>query len=148
MGIVRLFGAFVAATLITLILASFVHTHFVIAGLRDLGVAVPLPLALETAGRDLLGLAPGLGPVIAVALLLGFLVAALALRFVTLPRAVAFALAGGVAMGTALLLMKLPLEVTLLASARSWAGFLSLCASAALGGFVFARGLPPRRRLV
>ena len=134
----RMIGGFIAAVLVALVAASIAHTHFTIQGLRAVGAEVPPAMALDTVGGDLVGLAPSFGAVIAIALLLGFLVAGLARRFIKLPRAVAFALAGGAALGTALWLMRLSYEITPLGSARSWAGFLTLCAAGALGGLVFA----------
>ena len=134
----RIVGGFVAAVLVTFATASFAHTHLIIQGLREVGAEVPPSVELATAGGDLVGLAPSFGIVIAIALLLGFLVAGIARRFVRLPRPIAFALAGGAALATALWLMHLSYEITPIASARSWAGFLTLCAAGALGGLVFA----------
>ena len=135
----RTIGAFIAAVLVTLVVASAVHTSVVISGLTALGVEVPAALRLRTMWGDLVGLAPAFGAVIAVALLLGFLIAAVARRFVGLPRPIAFALAGGAALGTALALMTLAYNgITPLASTRGWGGFLLMCAAGALGGWVFA----------
>jgi peptidoglycan/LPS O-acetylase OafA/YrhL len=138
MAMARLIAAYLAAVLATMVVASFVHTRFVVEGLRGIGADIPPHVALETARGDFVGLAPSLGPVIAIALLLGFVIAGIARRFIRLPRPAAFALAGAAALATALWLMKLSYEITPIASARSWAGFLSLCAAGALGGLVFA----------
>ena len=140
----RTIGGFLAAVLMTLAIASFARTHFIIQGLRAVGAEVSPSAAMATVRGDFVGLAPALGAVIMVALLLGFLVAGLARRWVTLPRPVAFALAGGAALGAALGLMRLAYEMTPLASARSWEGFLALCAAGALGGLVFAYASRPR----
>ena len=134
----RIVGGFIAAVLVTFATASFAHTHFVIQGLRAVGAEVPPSVALATAGGDLAGLAPSFGVVVAIALLLGFLVAGIARRFIKLPRPIAFALAGGAALATALWLMHRSYEITPIASARTWPGFLALCAAGALGGLVFA----------
>jgi hypothetical protein len=135
----RAIGAFIAAVLVTLVAASAVHTNVVIAGLTALGVEVPVGLRLQTMWGDLLGLAPAFGAVIALALLFGFLIAAVARRWIKLPRSIAFALAGGAALGTALALMALAYNgITPLASVRGWGGFLLMCAAGALGGLVFA----------
>lgn len=134
----RIVGGFIAAVLVTVTAASFAHTHFTIQALRAVGAEVPPSVAMETVGNDFVGLAPSFGMVIAIALLLGFIIAGIARRFVRLPRPVAFALAGGAALATALSLMRLSYEITPIASARSWAGFLTLAAAGALGGLVFA----------
>ena len=134
----RLVGGFVAAVLVTVAVASFAHTHFTLQALRAVGAEVPPAVAMETVGGDFIGLAPSFGVVIAVALLLGFVIAGVARRFVRLPRPIAFALAGGAALATALWLMHLSYEITPIASARTWTGFLTLAAAGALGGLVFA----------
>lgn len=134
----RIVGGFIAAVLVTVAVASFVHTHFTIQALRAVGAEVPPSVAMETVGGDIVGLAPSFGVVIAIALLLGFIIAGIARRFVRLPRPIAFALAGGAALATALWLMRLSYEITPIASARTWAGFLTLAAAGALGGLVFA----------
>lgn len=134
----RLVGGFIAAVLVTVVVACFAHTHFILQGLRAVGADIPSGVALRTAGTDLLGLAPAFGLVIAMALLVGFLVAGFLRRFIKLSRPIAFALAGGAALATALWLMKLSYAITPIASARTWAGFLALSAAGALGGLVFA----------
>ena len=98
----RLVGGFIAAVLVTVTVASFAHTHFTIQALRAVGAEVPPSVAMETVGGDIVGLAPSFGAVIAIALLLGFVIAGLVRRFVRLPRPIAFALAGGAALATAL----------------------------------------------
>lgn len=148
MGKARTIGGYLAAVLVAVVAASIVHTLFVAQGLRDVGIDIPPPVALRTAGGDLVGLAPTLGPVVAIALLLGFLIAAVARRFVKLARPLAFALAGAAAMATALWLMKLAYNgITPLASARTGAGFLALCAAGALGGLIFTGVSRDRRGL-
>lgn len=134
----RMVGGFIAAVLVTLAVASFAHTHFTIEALRAVGAEVPPSIAMATVRGDFIGLAPALGAVIAIALLLGFIVAGIARRFISLPRPLAFALAGAAAFATALWLMRLSYEITPIASARTWAGFLTLAAAGALGGLVFA----------
>lgn len=134
----RMVGGFIAAVFVTVVAASFAHTHFTIQALRDVGAEVSQAAALETVRGDFLGLAPALAAVIAIAFLIGFLVAGLARRAIKLPRPIAFAIAGAAAFGTALWLMRLSYAITPLGSARSWAGFLTLCAAGALGGLVFA----------
>jgi len=134
----RLVGGFIAAVLVTVVVACFAHTHFVLQGLRAVGAEIPPGVALRTAWTDLLGLAPAFSVVIGLALLIGFVVAGFLRRFIKLPRPIAFAIAGGAALATALALMKLSYAITPIASARTWAGFLALCAAGALGGLVFA----------
>ncbi len=133
----RLIGGYVAAVLVTLIVASFLHSHFTLQGLRAVGAVVSPADAWATAKADLTGLAPAFGAVIALALLLGFLIAGLVRRYVKWPRALAYGLGGGAAMLTALWLMHYNFQITPIGTARSWAGFLSLGLAGAIGGLVF-----------
>lgn len=140
----RIIGGFVAALGVTLVVASLVHTHFTLAGLRALGAVISPGDAWTTAQGDLVGLGPAFGAVIALALLIGFLVAGLVRRVLPWPRPIAYGLGGGAALLTALWLMHLSFEITPIGSARSWAGFLSLGLTGALGGVIFALIARPR----
>lgn len=144
MGKARIIGGYVVAVLATLVVASLVHTHFTLQGLRALGAVISPADAWATAQGDLAGLGPAFGAVIALALLIGFLVAGLARRYVKWPRPVAYGLGGGAALLTALWLMHWSFEITPIGSARSWAGFLSLGVAGALGGVLFALLSRPR----
>jgi hypothetical protein len=144
MGKGRIFGGFVAAVLATLVIASLVHTHFTLQGLRALGVAVSPGDAWAMARGDFSGLGPAFGAVIALALLIGFVVAALVRRALPWPRPVAYGLGGGAALLAALWLMHWSFEITPIGSARSWAGFLSLGLAGAIGGVLFALISRPR----
>lgn len=141
----RIIGGFIAAVLVTLIVASAVHTHFTLRGLRALGVEISQGDAWIMAKGDLIGLAPAFGAVIAAALLIGFGIAALVRRAVAWPRPIAYAIGGGAALLTALWLMNWSFEMTPLGTARSWAGFLSLGLAGALGGLIFASVSRPRK---
>ncbi len=141
----RLIGGFVAAVLITIIVASFVHSHFTIQGLRAVGAEIGPSDAARLAWGDLIGLAPTLGAVIAIALLIGFIVAAIVLRFVKLPRWVGYAVAGGAAMLTALWLMHLNFDITPIGSARTTAGLTALALAGALGGLLFTWFTRPQK---
>lgn len=143
---IRRIVAFIVAALVAFIAASLIHTQIILAGLSDLGADVPLSLRVSTSFADLIGLAPAFGPVVAIALLLGLLVAGFARRFIPLPRPLAFAIAGAGALATALWLMHLSFDITPIASARTTGGLLALCLAGAVGGVVFATGTPVRNR--
>ena len=140
---IRRIAAFVVAALIAFATASLIHTQVILAGLTELGADVPLPLRISTSLTDLAGLAPAFGPVVAIALLLGLLIAGFARRYIPLPRAMAFAIAGAGAMATALWLMQLSFDITPIASARTAGGLLLLCFAGGLGGIIFAFGTKP-----
>ncbi len=142
MSILRLAVAFPVAVAATFVATSVVHTEFVLAGLASIGAPAPLDLNLATVVGDVAGLAPALAPVVAIALALGFVVAA-GLKRVLKPLAgIAYPLAGFAAMATALYAMKLSYHTTPLAGARSDAGYVLICLAGALGGYAFAACLP------
>ncbi len=134
---------FIAAVLATLCAASLTHTQIILSGLSDLGAEIPFGVRLSTSLTDLIGLAPAFGSVIAIALLLGLLVAGAARRFIPLPRPAAFGIAGGAAMATTLWLMQLSYDITPIASTRTPVGLLLICMAGVFGGVIFARGTKP-----
>ncbi len=132
-------GALLAAAALALVIASAAHSLFVQQALREVGARIPPGTALATMGRDLGGLAPALGAVILVALLLGFLVAGLILRAVPRLAAIAWPLAGWAALAAALWLMEVAFGFTPLAGARTAAGFVAISLGGAAGGWLFGR---------
>lgn len=139
MGVIRLALAFAAATVSAVLLASAFHTQMVIAGLGAAGAAIDAATRLAMMAADLKGLAPSYGAVIAIALAIGFFVAAWLKRVVRPLAPIAYPLAGAAAIGVALALMSIVYEgVTPIASARSPEGFALQCLAGALGGVVFA----------
>lgn len=141
----RLIGGFVAAVLATIVVASVVHSHFTIRGLRAVGAEIGPSDAAQLAWGDLIGLAPTLGAVIAIALLVGFIVAAIVLRYVRLPRWVGYAVAGMAAMLVALWLMQLQFDITPIGTARTAGGLMSLGLAGALGGLLFTWFTRPQK---
>lgn len=143
MNFIRIAAAFPVAVAVVIVGVSIAHTQFVLAALASIGAPASLAINLDTTMFDIVGLAPTLGPVIAIALAIGFMVAAV-LKRVLLPLApLAYPIAGAAAMATALVAMKLAYHTTPLAGARSMVGFLTMCAIGAIGGLVFSRLLPP-----
>jgi len=131
--------AWLAGSVCAYALASIAHTQTVLAGLVALDVDMPLGTRLATTAADLIGLWR-YGVVIAIGLALGLVVLRLLPRPIrTLPRIVRGALAGTLAIATALLAMRLALSFTPIASARGNAGFALQCLAGTTGGLVWAR---------
>ncbi|MEK7265481.1 MAG: hypothetical protein AAB227_05210 [Pseudomonadota bacterium] len=139
MAAVRIIFGYAAAAIVGVVLASAFHTQMVIAALGAAGAAVPFDRRLAMTGDDLIGLLPQFGAVIAIALAIGFLVAA-GLRRVLKPLAgIAYPLAGAAAIGVALTAMSMAFDgITPIAGARSTLGFGLQCLAGALGGLVFS----------
>ena len=131
-------GRWVVAVIVTTIAASAVHSWIIQRGLIALGVEIPTATALHTAVTDFIGLAPALGGVLAIALAVAFLVAAFLGPRLKIAPVLANPLAGGVAVGVTLLIMRWQMNITPIASAREPLGFALLCGAGALGGLVFA----------
>ncbi len=146
MAVVRIILGFLAAVAAAFALASAFHTHMVIEALGAAGAALPLDRRLSMTASDLVGLAPQFGAVIAIALTIGFLVAA-GLRRVLKPLApIAYPLAGAVAIGVALSAMSAAFDgITPIAGARTTLGFALQCLAGAVGGLVFS-AIAVRRR--
>ncbi len=129
----------VAATVFMAVLGVIVQTQFVLGALAGVGAEIGIGDRLAMTRDDLMGL----GPLYAIFILIGFLIAfsasALLLRFVKLPRAIVYAVAGAVCMFVMLALMReVFFGVPVIAGARSLAGELAQALCGALSGLVFA----------
>ncbi|WP_340679227.1 hypothetical protein, partial [Paraglaciecola sp.] len=140
--IMILIGHFFAASLLTFLLASIVHSQFVIHALVAIDIEVSYLDRLGMTIQDIQGLFPTLGPIISFSLLCGFLLVTLLNKFK--PSAnqynyLLLPLAGGVALWLMIIAMHPIMNITLIASARSSAGIMSLSMCGVLGGWVFWR---------
>jgi len=135
--------SFLPAWLATFILASNLHTFQVLNALSKIGVAISLSEWLSTAWKDVVGLLPTYGIIIAVALLLAFGVVTIIRKYaikhdITKPRVITLtSVAGASSIAVALLAMQPILNVTLIAGARGYDGFLFQCFSGLIGGFIY-----------
>ena len=130
----------ILAVIVTGIAATITSAQFVVAALADIGAVVPLGQRLALTGNDLIGLMPLYLIFIAFGFLIAFLIAALLLRFVPLPRAAVNIVAGMTAMGVMLWAMEqVFFGVPIIAGARTAAGFTGQVLCGGLGGYVFAR---------
>lgn len=134
----RLLLAFLAAILLSAVLGSLVQTQVSLAALSGLGVDIGLAERLRASGADLLGFAPMYAAVVAVAFLLGFPVAALLGHVLPGLRTRLYALAGAVAILTALILMRTLIGLSPIASAREVHGLALHGLAGAVGGLGFA----------
>lgn len=142
----RIFVAFLAATLLTAVAGTVAQTQFVLATLMAVGAPVGLADRLSMTGADLLGFAPLYAGLIAAGFLVAFTVAGLLRRRVAVPRGPLFAVAGAVCIGVILYLMReVFFGIPLIAGTRTTAGVLAQIACGALGGAVFAGLSAPRR---
>jgi len=150
------FGLFIfqllITTIVTFVIASALHTQFVLSGLISVGAEIPLSVRIETIFVDFVGLLPTYGAIIFVGMLIAMTVAVLlAKKIRTKPLEQAtdqpqnsqksalwvYTLAGAVAMFTLLAAMHPILNVSIIAGARGFSGLLTQSIAGAIGGTVF-----------
>tara|TARA_B100001123_G_C14568469_1_gene733251 strand:- start:76 stop:513 length:438 start_codon:yes stop_codon:yes gene_type:complete len=134
----RIIVAFIAAVLVTYIIAVLGYTQLNLANLVEMGVGVSPSVRLEAALHDLVGMTGLYLPIISIALLLGFGFTRLVLIWLSELRTLGYIIGGFVAIfvvdqALGQLMGTHPLAVT-----RTTAGLLSQCLAGALGGYVFS----------
>ena len=130
---IRVFFGFVAAALTAYGAGSVLNTQFVIGAH---GVPVSLGDRLNMTAFDVSNMTLYL-IIIAFGFALAFIIAAILKRFLPGLAAIAYPLAGAVAIGTALGLMYMNFQTVPISGARSTFGFLAQMLAGALGGWVF-----------
>lgn len=138
MRIVRILTSWLIAVIVTTVGISVIHSLRIQNELAELGVELPFGLRLSTIGRDLAGLAPTLGPVVAIALAIGFVIAAVLRPRLPALAWIAYPLAGAAAVVTALVAMKYSYDITPIAGARGTLGLPLFALVGAVGGWIFA----------
>ncbi len=136
--------AWFVAVGVTAALGSVIQTQFNLAMVQQLGAPVPITVRLETTLHDLLNFAPTYAVLVAAAFLIALPVSGLLARLWPGGRIVLHALAGGVAIIAALLVMNAILPATMIGAARFASGVAALALAGALGGLLFALWARPR----
>jgi hypothetical protein len=131
-------GRWLLAVIVATIGASAVHSWAIQRELARLGVAIPADTGLRSGIDDLTGQGPAVGGILAIALAIGFIVAALLGPRLKVPTLLAYPLAGTVAVAFTLWLMRLQMNITPIAGARETPGFVLISLAGGLGGLVFA----------
>lgn len=140
----RYLFAFIISVLAASIIASMFSTQFVVAGLRELGVEIPTATRLAKTFGDLASLR-FLGVVIGLCFLVGFVVAAIAMRFLGGSRLSWYTVAGGLSYAVTLLLIEHILQLMPIAGARTTGGMFTQGLAGAMGGFMFAQLTKPKQ---
>lgn len=138
--------AFLIAVVVASALGSIIQTQFNLASITALGAAVPLGVRLEVIAFDLFSFGPTYAIVVAFALLIGLLVAAWPASAFPALGVTWYALAGFVAIYTALVCMNAMLPVTVIGAARSTIGMVSLALAGACGGWLYGRVWAQRQK--
>ncbi len=143
--ILRLILAFLAAVVTTAVLAAAASTQFVLAELARLGIDIGMGDRLSMTVQDIMGMGMMYLPIVAVAFLLAFGIAALVIRYL-LPGWLVpgYTLAGFTGILAILLIMLAAFGLVPIAGARSIPGMLSQGLAGAVGGYLFARMISSR----
>lgn len=136
---IRRLAAFAAGVLAAYVLAAVVSTQMILAEVAALGLPVSLGERAAATLHDLAGMAMAYLPLIGASLLIAFPVAALVLRYVRLPRAFGYALAGGAAIWALHLIMIATFGMHPVPATRTALGLALQAGAGLVGGYVFAR---------
>ena len=136
---IRRVAAFAAGVLATYVLAAVVSTQMILAEVAALGQPVSLGDRAAATLHDLAGMAMAYLPLIGASLLIAFPIAALVLRYVRLPRALGYALAGGAAIWALHLIMIATFGMHPVPATRTALGLALQAGAGLVGGYVFAR---------
>jgi len=142
----RIIIGFIAAWVTTYLVSVGFLTQQVLAGYAKLGLSAPLPISdiLSTYGSNLVGMVdvsagPSVAVVLAIALLVGFGVAAILKRVLTPLARVAYIIAGGAAVGAMIALIEGQFSgAGVFGGARTTFGFGLQVVAGFVGGFVFS----------
>ena len=136
---IRRIGAFAAGVLATYVLAAVASTQMILGEVADLGMPVNFGDRAAATLHDLAGMAMAYLPLIGASLLIAFPVAALALRYVRLPRTLGYTLAGGAAIWVLHLIMIASFGMHPLPATRTALGMALQGGAGLVGGYLFAR---------
>ncbi|MDM3872278.1 hypothetical protein QSV34_13060 [Porticoccus sp. W117] len=134
---VKAFLAFLAAVAVTQIVASIIASQFILAGLVDMGVPVPLATRLQVTATDIWRSAPLYWLLIVPSLLLSMLVfRSIKKHFNDSICTLLFALCCGILLWLVNTLLNNLLGVSLIAGFRGW-GVLGLIVAGTFGGWCY-----------
>ena len=136
---IRRIAAFAAGVLATYVLAAIASTQMILHQVAALGMPVSFGERAAATLHDLAGMAVAYLPLIGASLLVALPVAALALRYVPLPRALGYALAGGAALWALHLIMIAVFGMHPVPATRTALGLALQAGAGLVGGYVFAR---------
>lgn len=141
MAVLRILLGYLVSVLTTYVAATGFYTQQVIAKQAEIGAVYTFDQQVETFTQNLTGLAQAYGGVLAVALLIGFLVAAVLKRILKPLAPIAYPVAGAAAVATAVWAIEnlvLGGGLGAVGGARDAIGLALQSLAGALGGLVFA----------
>lgn len=136
---IRRIAAFATGVLATYIVAAIVSTQMILGEVAGLGMPVSFGDRAAATLHDLAGMTMAYLPLIGASLLVAFPVAAVALRYIRLPRTLGYALAGGTAIWALHLIMIATFGMHPVPATRTALGLALQAGAGVVGGYVFAR---------
>ncbi len=140
----RTVSSFIVAVLVTYIAGTMFISQVNLASIIELGMAVDISVRIDAALHDLTHMYDIYLPVVAVALLIAFSVAAGIIKFVPDLRFLGYVLAGFVGLVAIHVILKMVLGMTGIAATRSLVGLLLQGVAGAAGGWMFQRLTRPQ----
>lgn len=129
---------FICALLVMNIIGVIISTQFNLGHLLALGVDIPFSQRLGTTLHDIVSMQPLFGVIFGTGLLIAMAVGTVIARLVKILPDLVFALAGFVAIAVTLTALQAAFQITAIGATREWDGFLSLCLTGALSGYVYS----------
>ena len=130
--------SFLLAGLVAYVIAVLFYTQINLSNLTDLGIDISFSDRFGAASHDLLSMTGMYLPIMLVALLVAFSLAAIVIRFLPNLRIPGFVVAGTVGVLALVLFFSSFLGTNPIAVTRSSLGLLSQCGAGGMGGLVYA----------
>ena len=130
--------SFLLAGLVAYVVAVLFYTQINLSNLTDLGIDISFSDRLGAAWHDLFSMTGMYFPIMLVALLVAFSLAAIVIRFLPNLRILGFVVAGIVGVLALVLFFSSFLGTNPIAVTRSTLGLLSQCSAGGMGGLVYA----------
>ena len=130
--------SFLVSGLVAYVIAVLFYTQINLSNLTDLGIDLSFSDRLAAAAHDLLSMTGMYLPIMLVALLVAFSLAAIVIRFLPNLRTLGFVVAGTVGVLALVLFFSSFLGTNPIAVTRSSLGLLSQCGAGGMGGLVYA----------
>ena len=130
--------SFIVGWVILIFLFIVTATQFNLAEIAALGVNIPFADRMATTAQDLVSGLPLIATIFGFGFLIAMLAASMIARWIKILPHVAHALGGFTGVAVALFTLKALVAITPIGAARDLNGFVALCLSGALAGYVFS----------
>lgn len=130
--------AFIVGWVMLIFLFIFTATQFNLAEIAALGLNVPFADRLATTAHDLVGGLPLIATIFGFGFIIAMPITGIIARWVKILPHVAHALGGFAGVGVTLFALKELFAITPIGAARDIDGFIALCLSGAVAGYVYS----------